>query len=70
MDFKEQEEIILELQGTLKELRVKYQEKKRDYQDLLKKYINLRDRYTTQNDELCRLKVLYSKEVNNDNSGS
>lgn len=70
MNFKEQEEIILELQGTLKELRVKYQEKKRDYQDLLKKYINLRARYITQNDELCRLKVLYSKEVNNDNSGS
>lgn len=70
MNFKEQEEIILELQGTLKELRIKYQEKKRDYQDLLKKYINLRARYTTQNDELCRLKTLYSKEVNNDNSGS
>lgn len=67
MNFKEQEEIILKLQGTLKELRVKYQEKKRDYDDLLKKYINLRARYITQNDELCSLKVLLSKEGYNEN---
>lgn len=67
MNFKEQEEIIFELQCTLKDLRVKYQKKKRDYDDLLKKYINLRARYITQNDELCSLKLLLSKEGYNEN---
>ena len=47
-----------------------YKELKEALDTLQRKYLNLRARYTTQNDELCRLKILYSKEVNNDNSGS
>jgi hypothetical protein len=40
------------------------------YIELKKEYKHLEKKYTNQNDELCRLKILYSKEVNNDNSGS
>lgn len=40
------------------------------YIELKKEYKYLEKKYTNQNDELCRLKILYSKEVNNDNSGS
>lgn len=47
-----------------------YKELKEALDTLQRKYLNLRVRYTLQNDELCRLKILYSKEVNNDNSGS
>jgi hypothetical protein len=66
MDIKEQlkqkEEIILELQGVVKTLRKKYEDKRIEYKELEKKYINLKCRYTNQNDELCKLKVLLSKE--------
>ena len=47
-----------------------YKELKEALDTLQRKYLNLRVRYTLQNDELIRLKILYSKEVTNDNSGS
>ena len=74
MDFKEQlkakEEIILELQGTVKMLRKKYEDKRIEYKELEKKYFNLRARYTNQNDELLKLKVFLNKEGLYDNSRS
>lgn len=60
--LKEKEEIILELQGIVKTLRKKYNDKRIEYKELEKKYFNLRARYTNQNNELCKLKVLLSKE--------
>ena len=44
-----------------------YKELKEALDTLQRKYLNLRARYTAQNNELCSLKVLLSKEGYNEN---
>ncbi len=60
----------LEYIGTIKELEEKLNTLKKEHNELEKKYLDLRCRYTTQNDELLRLKIQLSKEGNNDNTRS
>lgn len=60
----------LEYIGTIKELEEKLNTLKKEHNELEKKYLDLRCRYTTQNDELIRLKIQLSKEGNNDNTRS
>ena len=52
----------LEYIGTIKELGEKLNTLKKEHNELEKKYLDLRCRYTTQNDELIRLKIFMSKE--------
>lgn len=54
----------------IKELEEKYNKLKQTHDELERKYLDLRCRYTTQNDELIRLKIQLSKEGNNDNTRS
>ena len=62
----EEKDKILEYIGTIKQLEQELRDTKKELKDLQEKYLNLRARYTNQNDELLKLKVLLSKEVENE----
>ena len=62
----EEKDKILEYIGTIKHLEQELRNTKKELKDLQEKYLNLRARYTNQNDELLKLKVLLSKEVENE----
>ena len=62
----EEKEKILEYIGTIKHLQQQLSNLKKEYKELETKYINLRARYSSQNDELLKLKIYLSKEVENE----
>lgn len=68
MTFNEQNEKMLELKGKIRQLEEELHTIKQENKEINQKYLNLRARYTLQNDELIRLKVLFSKEGYSENN--